>query len=469
MIDEVHDVPTFSSDFKNYFLNDKKQQKKKNKKKTKNIDENEDENNEENNEEIEEIEDGEEDLDNSLDGMSDEDKEDFTIHPSDNLILCATAQDDISNLEVYIYDEAKQSLFIHHDILLASYPLCLEWLSIPEENGTKANFAVIGTFLPEIEIWNLDSINDLEPELVLGDNDKQDMNDLYKKSKKKKTVINPKDTKYHTDAVLGISLNPFDKKMLASGSADSKVILWDLWRTEPILNYFEHSDKVQTVKFNKCEDNVMLSGSYDHTIKIYDIRQSQSVLKLNVNSDIESIEFSPLNKYKFMVSFENGLIEEYDINNLSKPLFSFKGHKKAATAVTYSNQIPDLFVSCSMDSHLKVWDSNIDSMFKNEMGKQPVLLAEKFLKKTSGELFCCKFADDLDYTLAVGGSRGELLIWQLEQCKTFCDRYNLDWIDENSIKKPSEYNNIAKKKLMGNRIKFRKEGASSNKFGSKKR
>lgn len=419
-MEDIENVPTFSSDFKSYFLNKQN------------------------------------DFEEDFDEISEEDQEDYTIHPSDNLILCATAQDDISNLEVYIYDESKQNLFVHHDILLSSYPLCLEWLALEEENGVKANFAVVGSFLPDIEVWNLDSLNALEPELVLGDPDsKTDVKEYYKKSKVKS---NPKDSNYHTDAVLGISLYPFDKKIIASGSADSKVIVWDLMKSAPIINYKEHSDKVQTVKFNKCEDNVLLSGSYDHTIRIFDIRSEKSQFKININSDIEAIEFSPLNKYRFMISYETGLIEEYDFNNLDKPVFSYQAHKKPTTGITYSPQIPNLFVSCSLDSHVKVWDSSPEALVENK--GEPVIVAEKFLKKTTGELFCCRFAEDINHTIAVGGSKGELLIWQLEQSKTFCDKYGLKWIDDNIVS--DEVNNLAKKKLMSNRIKFKKDIGHGN-------
>lgn len=45
--------------------------------------------------------------------------------------------------------------------MLSSFPLAMEWLnvnlgSINSNNPTKGNFAIVSTFLPEIEIWNLD-------------------------------------------------------------------------------------------------------------------------------------------------------------------------------------------------------------------------------------------------------------------------------------------------------------------------
>ena len=33
----------------------------------------------------------------------------------------------------------------------------------------KGNFLILGTFLPEIEIWNLDVINTMEPSYILGE------------------------------------------------------------------------------------------------------------------------------------------------------------------------------------------------------------------------------------------------------------------------------------------------------------
>lgn len=423
-LNDLNSVPTFSSEFKGYFV--------KNNKKKENFDDIIDTTKINNDIDLDK-------LNNDFDEISLDDEEDLILNPNDNLILCTTAQDDISNLEVYVYDESAQNFYIHHDILLSSYPLCVDWLGLGGDDKTGySNFGILGTFMPEIEIWNLDSINPLEPELILcSKNDKEG----------------------HSDAVLGLNVNPFDKKILVSGSADSKVILWDILNENPIQCYKEHNNKVQTVKFNKCEDNVMLSGSYDHSIKIYDIRSNKSVIKLNVNCDIECIEFNPLNKFKFMVSYENGYIEEYDMNNLTKPVFSFEAHKKAVTGVTYSPQIPDLFVSSSLDTHLKVWDSSTltESIFSNgKQGFKPTMIADKFLKKTTGELFSCKFADDINYTVAVGGSKGELLLWQLEESKVFCDKYGLKWIDPDLNKNYDKFNNINKKKILSNRIKFSK-------------
>lgn len=97
---------------------------------------------------------------------SEEDKEDYTIRKSDAVIVAATAENDHSNLEVYIYEHSNSNLYVHHELILASYPLCIEWL--PVLNQKKCNMIIVGTFLPAIEIWDLNK-EECEPDIVLGE------------------------------------------------------------------------------------------------------------------------------------------------------------------------------------------------------------------------------------------------------------------------------------------------------------
>ena len=140
--------------------------------------------------------DGDEDFvdenDDAIDGFSDseDEKEDFTIRKSDSIIVTATAENDHSNLEVYVYDHKTSDLYVHHEIILGAYPLCLEWLNTWQ--GQKTNHVIVGTFLPEIEIWNLDSEN-CEPTAILGSIQKSE--ESKAKNKKLVTKFNKKDKK----------------------------------------------------------------------------------------------------------------------------------------------------------------------------------------------------------------------------------------------------------------------------------
>jgi periodic tryptophan protein 1 len=335
-----------------------------------------------------------------FDDISDEEQDDFTIHPSDALIACTTAQEDFSNIEIYIYDEKNQSLYVHHDIILSAYPLCIEWL--PIKNNLKSNYVIVGSFLPEIEIWNLDVQDALEPEIVLGKTDQDEK--YYKNLKKKKNSLKNKsseDLKYvHTDAVLTLNINPFNNRILASGGADGKILIWDInseTTSKAVKSITEHKDKVQSVRWNKMEDNVLISGSFDKSIKLYDVRADTSCTTIQVSSDIECLEWSSVNKYLFISSYENGKIDLYDIRKFDT-IVSFQAHKKAATSVTFSNKQEGLFVSVGSDSYVKVWDSANTSL-SQDGSVAPSLLCEKFVKKTTvyyiklnllGRIILCK-------------------------------------------------------------------------------
>ena len=93
---------------------------------------------------------------------------------SDLLILAARNDEDVSSLEVWLYEEAdskgEANIYVHHEIMLPAFPLSLAWLDCnPRGSSDQAgNFVAVGTFMPEIEIWNLDMIDSVEPAATLG-------------------------------------------------------------------------------------------------------------------------------------------------------------------------------------------------------------------------------------------------------------------------------------------------------------
>lgn len=56
-----------------------------------------------------------------------DDLDDFTIRTTDALLLAGTAEDDYSHLDMHIYEEPDDNIYVHHDIMLPTYPLCIAW------------------------------------------------------------------------------------------------------------------------------------------------------------------------------------------------------------------------------------------------------------------------------------------------------------------------------------------------------
>jgi len=98
----------------------------------------------------------------------------LTFNEKDAVILVARADQEYSALEVHVYNEESGDLYVHHDTGLPAFPLCVEWLDCPCHAPTQSgghetgSYAAVGSFNPQIEIWNLDVLNALEPSAVLG-------------------------------------------------------------------------------------------------------------------------------------------------------------------------------------------------------------------------------------------------------------------------------------------------------------
>ena len=115
--------------------------------------------------------------------LEEEDVQDLQVRSSDNLLVICKTEDEISHLEVYVYEgeSGQDNLYVHHDILLSSIPICVESLPFSLLNASEANehddddvsrgrnFLAVGTFDPEIEVWDLDCVDTMLPSVILGE------------------------------------------------------------------------------------------------------------------------------------------------------------------------------------------------------------------------------------------------------------------------------------------------------------
>ena len=70
--------------------------------------------------------------DNMNDDELDEDssdEDDYELRSTDAVLLAAKSQEDYSSLEVHVYNHEDGNFFVHHDIAMPTFPLCVEWLN----------------------------------------------------------------------------------------------------------------------------------------------------------------------------------------------------------------------------------------------------------------------------------------------------------------------------------------------------
>ena len=63
----------------------------------------------------------------------------MAIKPTDNILLATKTDEDVSTLDVYVYDEATENMHIHHEVILGAFPLCSAWLDFDTKNEQIGN------------------------------------------------------------------------------------------------------------------------------------------------------------------------------------------------------------------------------------------------------------------------------------------------------------------------------------------
>ena len=360
--------------------------------------------------------------------------EDFSIQPSDLMLLGARSDEEMSNLEVYVYETKQDNMYVHHDIPLPVFPLCLAWMETPPAAlkgplGGGRNFVAVGTFQPFIEIWNLDVIDALEPAAVLGGAGAEaalaahdavaadheaagggaDGADGGGKKKKKNKKARPAGdaplfAEGHTDAVMCLAWNKLQPNVLASGSADTTVRLWDLQGdlNSSAQTLRHHSDKVQALAWHPVDASVLLSAGFDRRVYALDVRSPQETRGWQLTADVEAVQWNPHNAHYFVASTEDGLVKCFDARVDKKSVWSLRAHDGAASGLDFCPDCADVLATGGMDKKVKLWST---------AGGKPSMLAER--EMGLGVIFDLKWSADAQCPglLAAGGSLGKLGVW----------------------------------------------------------
>ncbi|KAF7189310.1 putative WD repeat-containing protein C17D11.16 [Pseudocercospora fuligena] len=340
----------------------------------------------------------------------DEEREELQILPTDNVVLAARIEDEVAHLEVYVYEDEADNLYVHHDVMLPAVPLCVEWVGTRVGQADAAeggNFAAVGTMDPEIELWDLDIVDCMYPNAVLGQNSQpQAPEPITTKKKKKSKKANDA---YHVDSVLSLAANRQHRNLLASASADKTVKLWDLNTCTAAHSYAHHTDKVCALAWHPSQTSVLLSGSYDRTIVAADMRAPDTnVPRWGVESDVEQLRWDPHNDNHFYVSTESGVLHCFDARQLpstpekSKAVWRLQAHEKELSSFSINPAVPGFIATASTDRTVKLW---------NVTEKGPSMVVSRDLEV--GKVFSANFAPDneIAFRLAVAGSKGAVQVW----------------------------------------------------------
>ena len=340
-------------------------------------------------------------------GDSDSEAEDDEIKDSDAVFLSGRTEEDFSCLEMHVYDAEAGTLYVHHDVTLPAFPLAVEWCTMGT-GGNADSFAAVGTFEPVIEIWDLDVMDPMEPVMSLGAKPRAEK----KKKKKKKQQRQQEASKpeladgSHADAVMSLSWARHSPTVLASGSADATVKLWDLNAGVCAMTLSHHADKVAAVAWHGAELAVLLTGSDDGTLAVRDARAEAVGASFAVGAKVEAACWDPSTPTTALAAGEDGALVAFDIRSAAAPLWTFSPHGgKGVPAVAFSKSYRGLLATGSVDGTVALWDAAAGA---------PTPVASKAL--AVGQIYALAFDDGPGgATIAAGGSGGSLALWDAQE------------------------------------------------------
>ncbi len=158
----------------------------------------------------------------------------------------------------------------------------------------------------------------------------------------------------HQDAVLSVAFSPTDPA-LVSGSADRTVRLWNAQAGSILHTFSGHSADVTCVNWSP-DGKLVVSGSWDGSVLLFDLRTASLLRTLAQHSTaVSSLAWSPDGTMLASGSEDTNL----NVCNArtSERLFSLRSHEEAVTSVTWS---PDgsKMASGSADDTVMIWDAD---------------------------------------------------------------------------------------------------------------
>ncbi|KAL7546169.1 hypothetical protein ACHAWF_009510 [Thalassiosira exigua] len=369
-----------------------------------------------------------------------EDAEDVRIRDGDALLVVARAEGDFASLEVNVFDTNDANLYVHHDIPLPSFPLCLALGSVAPSYDTtgdasSGNFAAVGSFDPGIEIWNLDVMNALEPAVVLGGMDTKGAEEDWMRSQVQAPVTSGKKKKKkgggppglregsHADAVMALSWNAIHRQVLASGSADGTVKLWDVTHkgsggngdyARPSTTLSHHGgDKISALRWHPTEGTLLATGGHDRRVCLVDARsaaagKNDNVKKAKLPADCEAIAWDPHGPQYLTAASEDGVVRCWDVRKFEEPVWDFVAHEYGGVSdICYNAQVPGMLITCSIDKSVALWDTHHGSS-----DAPPRPCGSKDMNV--GRLHSVSIHPSFPWLLACGGGGNEVAVWDME-------------------------------------------------------
>ncbi|KAL8510237.1 hypothetical protein ACS0TY_017158 [Phlomoides rotata] len=151
-----------------------------------------------------------------------------------------------------------------------------------------------------------------------------------------------------------ICWNSYIKSQIASSNFEGVVQVWDVTRSQSFLEMREHERRVWSVDFSVADPTMLASGSDDGSVKLWNINQGVSVGTIKTKANVCCVQFPTDSGRTLAFGSADHRIYYYDLRNSKMPLCTLIGHNKTVSYVKFIDSTT--LVSASTDNTIKLWD-----------------------------------------------------------------------------------------------------------------
>ncbi|KAL3631425.1 hypothetical protein CASFOL_024409 [Castilleja foliolosa] len=151
-----------------------------------------------------------------------------------------------------------------------------------------------------------------------------------------------------------ICWNGYIKSQIASSNFEGVVQVWDVTRSQAFMEMREHERRVWSVDFSAADPTLLASGSDDGSVKLWNINQGVSVGTIKTKANVCCVQFPMDSGRTLAFGSADHRIYYYDLRNSKVPLCTLVGHNKTVSYVKFIDSTT--LASASTDNTIKLWD-----------------------------------------------------------------------------------------------------------------
>lgn len=170
----------------------------------------------------------------------------------------------------------------------------------------------------------------------------------------------------HSGPVFSLDLNPFQKNLLACGSSDCEITIFDLNKqsepmapgAKPTLNA-----DVTCVLWNRMVQHI-LASSYAGRCVVWDLKKTASIMQISDSVSrmkARSIAWHPNVATQLIMASDDDatpFVQLWDLRYATAPLKTLEGHERGILGMAWCHKDPDLLITTGKDNKTLVWNPN---------------------------------------------------------------------------------------------------------------